>query len=132
MRLWLIFVAISLIWCRVTDLVQAARTRRHHPIEISNDDRPPECSVVNITDCKVQAKPIDLIYLVDASESLDRNIFYTDLNDYLKLMHCTLNESLPNQASLILFSNRIEVRVPLDYYSTREWFDQVDLIKSDP
>lgn len=94
--------------------------------------RPAECSSVNVSDCQVQETPIDLLYLLDTSNSINRTQFYGEILGFLKLLNCALNDSLPSQTGVITFSHLVNVVVPLAHYSINEWFNTIDQLSQNP
>lgn len=86
---------------------------------------------VFVPPCKDIA-PRDLIFVVDASESIDRDKFYTSTLDFIQAAVCVLNVGQSNQAGLIIFNSAIRAAIPLGSYSPGEWFDQVEAIRNDP
>lgn len=91
------------------------------------------CEVVNVTRCLKETVSTDVIFLVDSSDSMYREVFYSQMLDYVQDMHCVLNvhEQLTNQAGVILFSNKIRFPVLLGEYSKQEWNAQVETIRND-
>ena len=55
--------------------------------------------------------------------------------DFAQTLYCAFDQGVPNRVGLILFGRNIDLKVPLDYYSTRQWFDKVEAVRatqSDP
>jgi hypothetical protein len=90
-----------------------------------------ECSSLNITRCTSEAKPADVLYLVDASDSMYPQFFYGQMLDYVLQLQCTLNDTLPNRVGMLLFSNRINKVIRLDQYTPQEFYDQVQAVRQD-
>jgi hypothetical protein len=91
-----------------------------------------ECSSFNITRCTSEAKPADVMYLVDASESMFPHFFYGQMLDYVLQLQCTLNETLPNRVGMLLFSNQVSKVIPLGRYTPLEFYNRVEAVRQDP
>lgn len=90
------------------------------------------CVVGDITvpECE-DPRARDLLFLVDASNTMDRERFFSEMLDFVAALYCAFSPLSNNQAGLILFSSKIFVRIPLDEYSRNEWSDLVEDVRSD-
>ena len=76
-------------------------------------------------------QPRDLLFVIDASNTMDRQIFYTLMMDFAQTLYCAFEQNIPNRAGMILFGQHIDLKIPLDFYSTRQWFSEVEKIRAD-
>ena len=81
--------------------------------------------------CK-EIAPRDLLFIVDASDSIDREKFYTSTLDFIQHVVCVLNVGQNNQAGLIIFNSEIRAAILLGTYSPEQWFDAIEAIRADP
>lgn len=90
--------------------------------------KPSYCDALTLPPCMREVAR-DMMFLVDASMSMDENRFYTQLLDYTLSLYCTFTEDLPNQVGMILFNREVKVVIPLDTYSRIQWHAQVERIR---
>lgn len=112
----------TVILLLVTLILQAS-CGLSQPSDDPCDIRPPVVDPCN------DKKPRDLLFIVDASNSMDRKVFYSLMLDFTQSLYCAFHQSVPNRVGMILFGRNIDLVAPLDYYSTREWFDRVEKIR---
>jgi len=87
------------------------------------------CASVNVPLCQIRVNR-DLLFLVDASDSLDPVRFNKEMLDYVQSLFCAFNPLDVNRAGMITFAKEITTRIPLDTYTPAQWFSQVDDIRS--
>lgn len=88
------------------------------------------CGGSDVPECRVRA-PRDIIFLVDASDSMDPSQFYGNMLDYVQDLWCTLNINDLNRGALITFGDQVKIQVPFREYSPTEWFSAIELLRSD-
>jgi von Willebrand factor type A domain len=74
--------------------------------------------------------PRDLLFLVDGSNSMNKDRFFREMLDYCLSLYCAFDPLKANQAGLIVFNEEIKVYVPLAKYSPDEWFAKVELVRA--
>lgn len=84
----------------------------------------------NVTECD-DPLPRDLLFLVDASNTMDRRRFYREMLDYTLALYCAFPQQSGNQAGMVLFSEKIFVRIPLAQYNREEWFREIEAVRAD-
>lgn len=87
------------------------------------------CSTVTVPPCQFRTAR-DLLFLVDASDSLDPARFQTDMLDYTQSLFCAFNTADVNRAGMITFASEITTRIPLAQYTPTQWFAQVEQVRS--
>jgi hypothetical protein len=73
----------------------------------------------------------DVLFIVDASNSMDPNRFYAEMLDFTELLYCGFNAAPPNQAGLILFNDQVQVVIPLANYGRDSWFNQIEGVRNE-
>ena len=106
-----------------------------------SDDSPNVCGSrpVCLGDGDAAKKSRDVVFVVDASDAVGRQLFDDHVLESLKTMYCASHEGTQSQASVILYPaprnakacGSHEVAVPLGRYTAREWFDAIDALKND-
>lgn len=91
------------------------------------------CNSINppVTEC-VDRSPRDLLFLVDASNSMNRVRWYTAMLNYVEALYCAFDKVAPNQAGMIIFAENITTVIPLGRYSRTQWFTKVEEIRGQP
>ena len=74
------------------------------------------CTIANVTRCTAETEATDVLFLLDSSNSMWPSFFYNQMLDYVQDLQCAMNASLPNNAGMLQFSNRINVAIPLAHY----------------
>ena len=77
-------------------------------------------------------RPRDLLFIVDGSNSMDRDLFYKNMLDYTLALYCAFDPSANNQAGMILFREKIEVAIPLGVYKRDKWQQLVNGVRANP
>lgn len=90
-----------------------------------------DCSSFVVPQCYTNVDR-DVIFLIDASDSMDRAKFYTSELDLIQSVYCAFDPSVNTRAALITFSSTVTTRIPLALHTAPQWFEKVDLIRSDP
>lgn len=65
--------------------------------------------------------PRDLLFVVDGSQSMNRDRFFSEMLEYCLRLYCAFDASEANQAGMIVFNKEIEVLIPLDVYTRNQW-----------
>lgn len=90
-----------------------------------------DCTQFYVPVCEIQTNR-DLVFLLDASESLDRAKFYTIELDVIQSIFCSVNPGFKNRGALATFSNVVTTRIPFALYTAAQWFAKVELIRTNP
>jgi hypothetical protein len=61
-----------------------------------------------IPECGYRA-PRDILFIVDASNSMDEDQFYSSVLNYTTLIYCSFDAALPNKIGLMVFAEEIKV-----------------------
>lgn len=85
------------------------------------------CTRYNVRPCP---DPIarDLLFVLDASASMDRTHFYETMLDYVQHVYCSFDRFSTNQVGLLLFAREIKVVIPLAPYSVQTWYEKGEMI----
>jgi len=86
------------------------------------------CQSVDVPACQVRVAR-DLLFLVDASDSLNPARFQDEMLNYVQSLFCAFNQQDVNRAGMVTFNKDIKERIPLAKYSTNEWFSRVEDIR---
>ena len=81
----------------------------------------------------------DVVFLVDVSDAVTRDAFDAKLTELLLTLFCASHEGTESQAGVVLYPapksaetcGAYQVAIPLARYTTREWFDAVEALRSD-
>uniref|UniRef100_A0A7S3PH36 VWFA domain-containing protein n=1 Tax=Aplanochytrium stocchinoi TaxID=215587 RepID=A0A7S3PH36_9STRA len=73
--------------------------------------------------------PSRLIMMLDASNSIDRDFFYSDLLDTVEHSFDALEEG--SELGVIVFKNNVKAVVPLSDYTKVEWIAEIDRLRLD-
>ena len=84
-----------------------------------------------VVDPCLDLQPRDLLFVIDASLTMDRSVFYSIMLDFTQTLYCAFDQSVANRAGMIMFARDIKVKIPLDFYSTSEWFSAVEVVRGD-
>jgi hypothetical protein len=76
--------------------------------------------------------PTDIMFMVDASNSLNRTLFYTNMMDYLLQVYCVLDPKVENRAGMLTFAQEIKVQIPMKAYTRNDWQAKINAVKADP
>jgi hypothetical protein len=87
------------------------------------------CATVTVPPCQIRVAR-DLLFLVDASDSLDPLRFQTEMLNYVQSLFCAFNTNDINRAGMITFASEITTRIPLDRYTPTQWFQKVDEVRA--
>jgi hypothetical protein len=89
------------------------------------------CDAINprVPPC-AEKSPRDLLFLVDGSQSMNRDRFYGEMLDYCLSLYCAFDPTRNNQAGMIVFNQQIQTYVPLAIYSQDQWFNQVQTVRN--
>lgn len=87
------------------------------------------CNRLAIDMCQ-RREPRDIIFLLDASNSVDRDFFYTKTLDAARDLICAFDPRANNQFGLILFNKEVREVVKLAPYTHQQWESQIEKIRS--
>lgn len=87
------------------------------------------CSSMTVTPCAVRANR-HILFLVDASDSMDPARFQREMLDYTQSLYCAFNPADVNQAGMITFASQIATQIPLAQYTPTQWFQQVEDVRA--
>jgi hypothetical protein len=73
----------------------------------------------------------DIIFLVDASDSMSPANFYGQMLDYVQTAFCAFDNADNNRAAMITFAREIVTRIPLAQYTAEQWFSAIDDVRAD-
>ncbi|KAH9261105.1 hypothetical protein BASA81_000809 [Batrachochytrium salamandrivorans] len=74
--------------------------------------------------------PRDLVFLVDGSDSISPDRFYTELLDYTQALYCAFDPNQPNQAAMVVFNGQIRTMIDLAQWTQEQWFTQVEAVRA--
>ena len=88
---------------------------------------------------EASANDRDVVFLVDVSDTVTRDAFDEKLTELLLTLFCASHEGTESQAGVVLYPapksaetcGAYQVAIPLARYTTREWFDAVEALRSD-
>ena len=88
---------------------------------------------------EASANDRDVVFLVDVSDAVTRDAFDEKLTELLLTLFCASHEGTESQAGVVLYPapksaetcGAYQVAIPLARYTTREWFDAVEALRSD-
>jgi hypothetical protein len=104
-------------------LLQSAKIMASGPSYCDNYNPP-------VPPCK-ELVPRDLLFMVDGSNSMNRNKFYGEMLEYCLALYCSFSPALSNQAGMIVFNKNIQVVIPLAQYSRQQWEVKVNGVRAD-
>jgi len=128
--LWLVAVvaaAMLALSVSATELSVTSYQRRHLTSSICA--MTPNMTLPN--SCPQQQLPREIMFIVDASNTIDPVRFYGEMLDFLQEIYCALHVEAGNRGSLITFGGAVQVRIPLAPYTPQEWFDRVEQVRED-
>jgi Mg-chelatase subunit ChlD len=88
------------------------------------------CNSVPIPPCARQGTR-DIVFLVDASDSMSPDNFYGQMLDFVQTSYCAFDSSEQNRVAMITFAKTIQTVIPLDRYTAQQWFEKVDEVRAD-
>lgn len=89
-----------------------------------------DCSSTPVPPCAKRGNR-DIVFLVDASDSMSPSNFYGQMLDFVQTAFCAFDSADTNRAAMITFARQIVTRIPLAKYSAAQWFNKVDLVRDD-
>ena len=90
-------------------------------------------NVCNSTNSCNNTAPFDNIFIVDGSLSINSDIFYTTMLDFLEAAFCSFGgQSGKNRFGVVIFGGQVRVAVPLAFYTEYDWFCQIEGMRSNP
>lgn len=90
---------------------------------------PDHCKNVNVPPCP-RKEPRDIVFLLDASNSVDREDFFTKTLDVTRDLICAFDQKAGNQFGLVIFNSEVREVIKLAPYSHQEWEQQIEMVRS--
>lgn len=87
------------------------------------------CSSMTVSPCATRADR-HILFLVDASDSMDPARFQREMLDYTQSLFCAFNQADVNMAGMITFASTIATQIPLAQYTAAQWFQKVEGVRS--
>src|SRR5688500_8172126 len=87
------------------------------------------CADVDVPPCPQRANR-DILFLVDASESMDPDRFYRVMLDFTQSIYCAFDRRDVNRAGMVIFSSRIYEAIEFKTYSPEQWFTAVEALRA--
>lgn len=87
------------------------------------------CANFSVPQCEYRLNR-DLLFIVDASESLDPARFNGEMLDYTQALFCAFDVRDVNKAGMIMFNKNVRVEIPLDFYTREQWFAKVEEVRA--
>jgi hypothetical protein len=72
----------------------------------------------------------NILFVVDASNTMDIDRWYSQLLTYTEQLYCSLNAGALNKVGMVLFGSKIYTAIPMARYSFTEWFNKVEAIRA--
>ena len=89
------------------------------------------CNKYNVPVCS-ESLDRDVIFLIDASASMNSTLFYGPMLDFPENLFCAFNPDKINRAALITFTTTVSLKIAFQQYTSTGWFDAVETVRSTP